>query len=71
MSSQQTNIAMQKDVKSVGVSGIRKVGVEPVYNMEVEGTHCFAANGLIVHNCMDAARYCVNTMLRYNMRGYI
>ena len=34
-------------------------GVENVYNMEVEDTHCFAVScgDIIVHNCQDAARY--------------
>lgn len=36
---------------------------KPVYNMEVADNHNFAVNGgLIVHNCMDAIRYFVNTM---------
>lgn len=26
-------------------------GTEPVYNLEVKGTHTFIANGFIVHNC--------------------
>ena len=33
-----------------------------MYNMEVDGNHNFTVNGLIVHNCMDAVRYMVNTM---------
>lgn len=37
------------------------MGTEPVYNMEVDGTHCFAVNGgIVVHNC-DALRYLVAT----------
>lgn len=28
-----------------------------VYDIEVEGEHEFFANGILVHNCMDAARY--------------
>ncbi|WP_425349998.1 hypothetical protein [Rhizobium lusitanum] len=23
----------------------------PVFNLEVEGAHCFFANGILVHNC--------------------
>lgn len=66
---QQTNIQKQKLVQGhaetsyVGVKSIKKVNPEPVYNMEVEDNHNFAVNdGLIVHNCMDAARYFVKTM---------
>ncbi len=46
----------------VGVKSVKKVGCAPVYNMEVDGNHNFSVNGLIVHNCMDAVRYMVNTM---------
>lgn len=39
------------------------MGKAPVYNMEVEEYHNFSVNGgIIVHNCMDAARYFVKTM---------
>lgn len=39
--------------------------------MEVDGTHCFAVNGgLIVHNCMDSARYLCQTVLRFELKGY-
>jgi hypothetical protein len=27
------------------------------FNLEVEETHCFLANGVIAHNCIDAIRY--------------
>ena len=52
-----------ENMKAVKVTGVHPDGVEEVYNMEVEDTHCFAVNGgLIVHNCMDATRYFVQTM---------
>lgn len=39
-------------------------GVEPrVYDLSVEGQHEFFANGILVHNCIDA--------LRYALDGYI
>ena len=34
-----------------------------VYNMEVEGTHCLLANGVVAHNCMDASRYAINSLV--------
>ena len=50
-------------METVRVKGVQPDGIEDVYNMEVEDTHCFAVNGgLIVHNCMDATRYFVQTM---------
>ena len=44
------------------VVAVQLDGTEDVYNMEVLGTHNFAVNGgLIVHNCVDAMRYFVQT----------
>lgn len=40
------------------VKSVTPIGRADVYNLEVEGTHCFAVNGgLVVHNCIDAIRY--------------
>jgi hypothetical protein len=45
------------------VISVRVAGYADVYNMEVADNHNFAVNGgLIVHNCMDSARYFVQTM---------
>ena len=53
----------QKGVHSVGIKGIEPCGLADVYNMEVEENHNYIVNGgIIVHNCMDATRYFVNTM---------
>lgn len=53
-----------KLVKQAKIKGIKYIGKEDVYNMEVESHHNFAVNGgLIVHNCLDADRYFVNTVL--------
>lgn len=34
------------------------------YNLEVEGTHCLLANGVIAHNSMDAIRYALESVTR-------
>jgi DNA-directed RNA polymerase II subunit RPB2 len=34
------------------VIDIRPAGVHPVYDIEVENTHSFLANGIVAHNCM-------------------
>jgi hypothetical protein len=34
------------------VIDIRPAGVHPVYDIEVENTHSFLANGMVAHNCM-------------------
>lgn len=42
----------------VVVDSVQLDNVEPVYNLEVDGTHCFSVfGGIIIHNCMDAMRY--------------
>ena len=42
------------------VIDIRPAGIHPVYDIEVENTHSFLANGVVSHNCMvshGAARF--------------
>lgn len=57
-------------VRYVRIKAIRPVGIEPVYNMEVDEYHNFAINGgVIVHNCMDSMRYYVQTILRREIRS--
>jgi len=34
------------------VIDIRPAGIHPVYDIEVENTHSFLANGVVAHNCM-------------------
>jgi len=53
-----------KLVKQAKIKGIKYIGKEDVYNMEVESHHNFAVNGgLIVHNCLDSDRYFIHTIL--------
>ena len=33
----------------------------PVYDLTVEGEHEFFANGVLVHNSLDATRYVIKT----------
>ncbi|MCF0247664.1 MAG: hypothetical protein HUJ86_03560 [Synergistes sp.] len=48
---------------SVKVQKVERLGKDDVYNLEVEGTHCFAVeDGAIIHNCLDALRYYVHTL---------
>ena len=37
---------------SLKIIDIRPAGVHPVYDIEVEKTHSFLANGIVAHNCM-------------------
>lgn len=45
---------------AVGVS----LGLQKVYNLEVEDDHEYFANGILVHNCVDAMRYIIRSFLR-------
>lgn len=50
-------------INYVPLAGVRPLGKQPVYNMEVNEYHNFSVNGgVIVHNCMDATRYLVKTL---------
>ncbi len=43
---------MIQSTSKVKIKSIKVKGIEDVYNMEVEDTHCFSINGgYIVHNC--------------------
>lgn len=64
-------VAESAPVVLVGIKGIKSVGKAPVYNMEVDDCHNFSVNGgIIVHNCMDAVRYFVQTIMRREVRAY-
>jgi hypothetical protein len=39
---------------------------EQVYDLTVEGEHEYFANGILVHNCLDAIRYAVYTHFYYS-----
>ena len=39
---------------------------EKVYDLTIEGEHEFFANGILVHNCMDAIRYAFDKYRRQN-----
>lgn len=45
------------DNTDVKVVSIKEAGKSDVYNIHVKDCHEFYANGILVHNCMDAIRY--------------
>lgn len=49
--SSSINTHLEKNVITARPLKIEKVGSADVYNMEVEDTHNFVANGIVVHNC--------------------
>lgn len=47
----------------LSIVGIKYIGKEDVYNMEVRNHHNYSVcGGFIIHNCMDAIRYLVMGM---------
>lgn len=54
---------MSEKLTYVPIAGIRPIGKQPVYNMEVDEYHNFSVNGgIIMHNCADSVRYFCKTM---------
>ncbi|MBU1289906.1 hypothetical protein KKG85_01540 [Patescibacteria group bacterium] len=46
------NLCQNKHARWEDIASIRRKGKENVYDLEVEGTHNFIANNIIVHNCV-------------------
>lgn len=57
----QINTAQENIVRVVKVKSVKKVGKADVYNIEVQKYHNFIANGIIVHNSIDASRYLIKS----------
>lgn len=58
-------------LKGAKIKSVKPVGFEPVYNMYVENTNCYAVNGgLIFHNC-DAVRYVLYTHCGHGPTGIV
>ena len=57
-----TSTVKKQNVIIAHPKGIKKIGKEDVYNLEVKETHNFVANGIVVHNSIDATRYCLDLM---------
>lgn len=57
----QTTIQKQNVVQSFVVQDLQVIEEksEEVFDIQVEEMHEFFANGILVHNCMDAGRYAV------------
>lgn len=63
--SKQIGIQKQRPVQDhVAVQSVQIVGITDVYDLSVLRYHNFAiCGGMIVHNCMDAVRYLVKTII--------
>lgn len=60
------NTTKDKSVIVANVKQIKKLGKEDTYNMEVEEYHNFIANGIVVHNSIDATRYLIAEWVETN-----
>ena len=60
-STQLTNIAEHNFAVEVALEDIivNKESYEETYDIEVADAHEFFANGVLVHNCIDASRYVI------------
>ena len=47
--------------------GIEITGKEKVYNLQIDGSHEYFANGILVHNC-DAFVYLILGMVEQGLR---
>ena len=61
-----TNMLKQQNVTTAHPTGIKRVGKDDVYNLEVKDTHNFIANGIVVHNSIDATRYILEVFKESN-----
>jgi superfamily II DNA or RNA helicase len=63
------------NTKLVGIKRIKKLKTEKVFDITVDETHCFFANGMLVHNCQHWAAstcqivsdYCTNARYRFGI----
>lgn len=48
-------------IEEISLTGVemRKESSQRVYDLEIENEHEYFANGILVHNCLDAFRYWV------------
>lgn len=53
----ESNAFVQSNVLSITQPSSEKIAV---YDLTVEGAHEFFVNGILVHNCIDAARYALD-----------
>ena len=53
---QKENFAVENVVEEISLVS---VGKDNVYDIEVDDMHEYFANGILVHNCIDASRYAV------------
>lgn len=49
------NVAQPKELQKISITKLERP--RRVYDIEVEEAHEYFANGILVHNCMDAIRY--------------
>ena len=56
INTQKENFAVENVVEEISLVS---VGTDNVYDIEVDDMHEYFANGILVHNCIDASRYAV------------
>jgi hypothetical protein len=54
---------LQDESTSKTIKRITRRRCAVVYNLEVDDTHSLIANGVVAHNCLDALRYAINSLV--------
>jgi hypothetical protein len=68
--SQRVNMQKQNFVLSpVQQINVGKADRQNVYNLTIDGTPEYFANGILVHNCMDAIRYAIHYITKRGWAG--
>ena len=57
-------------IKWQQVKSITDAGIKKVYDIEVEDTHCFFANNILVHNCHHAAAKSIRDVMDASPNAY-
>ena len=63
-------IAASVNAECASVDCELKEKADKVYDLTVEDSHEFFANGVLVHNCIDALRYACLDTLRGNLFSF-
>lgn len=58
------SLKLQNERASKTVERVARGRAEVTFNLEVDGTHCLVANGVVAHNCLDGARYFLVKMVQ-------
>lgn len=56
-------LKLQNESQAKEIKRITRRFCPVTYNLEVEDTHCLSVSGVIAHNCLDAVRYSMSSLI--------